>query len=218
MIFTVLTDAVLNASVSFPKILYTCIWYIIDAFLVFTIHDFIQQIVARGIKCRPTCNPIRQLRVYENWISAVCIALFWVGWKKTIDTEGLSRPKKMLTAICGPLTCGVLCIPAYAAMWALDKISAPDIFTVPLSALFTVCLLIGIFSLFFLPPCDGGTFIAQILPWDIRDKFFNFFDNNIGMVILVVGAAILAQQGVTREVFEHGFSFFGNLWIAIFGG
>lgn len=221
MIFTVLTDGVLKASASPLKIIYTCIWYIVCTFLVFAVHDFVQQQVAKALGDKsicPSCNPLKQMNRYENWISAAELVLFWTGWKSTAQTSELSRPKKMVVALCGPLTCGILCIPAYTAMWAVGNFSVPDALSTPFTALFTVSLMIGISCLFFLPPCDGGTFLAQLLPWDLRDKFVQIFDNHISMLLFIITAALMTQQGITRIIFESGFSFFGNLWFAVFGG
>lgn len=227
MIFTQLTDGVLNAAATPFKVIYTCIWYIICAFLVFTVHDFAQALAAKAFgdkSIKLSFHPVKQIKNTENWISTACIVLFWAGWKKTIDTADLSRPKKMLVALSGPISCGILCIPAFSAWKAVNLLyhtslgNMADIFVVPFSALFIALTVICIFSLFPLPPYDGGIFLAQLLPWDIRDKFINVFDNKISLLIFIITIAFTTQQGLTRTLLENIYLFLGNTWNAVFGG
>lgn len=226
MIFQYLTNGTLQTGSDPLKIVYTCLWLIVCAFFAAAIHDFWQTLAARLVKS-PTQNTVfplsGTLRRPDCWITAGCMALFWTGAYKTISTDRMSRPKAMFAALVGPLFNGISAAIAFVLMqlsyllYDLPISDFADIFTVPFTSLFTVLALTTVFCLFPLPPFDGGVFLAQFLPWDLKDKFLAF-DLRITAALFLILSALLARFEIPVAVLGGFYQLLGNIWLTIFGG
>lgn len=226
MIFQYLTNGTLQTGSDPLKIVYTCLWLIVCAFFAAAIHDFWQTLAARLVKS-PTQNTVfplsGTLRRADCWMTAGCMVLFWTGAYKTISTDRMPRPKAMLVALVGSLFTGLSAAIAFVLMqlsyllYDLPISDFADIFTVPFTSLFTVLALTTVFCLFPLPPFDGGIFLAQFLPWDLKDKFLAF-DLRITAALFLILSALLARFEIPVAVLGGFYQLLGNIWLTIFGG
>lgn len=223
MIFQYLTNGTLQTGSDPLKIVYTCLWLIVCAFFAAAIHDFWQTLAARLVKS-PTQNTVfplsGTLRRPDSWITAGCMVLFWTGAYKTISTDRMSRPKAMLVAIVGPLfnelSAAIAFILRELSLLLYDTPVADfaDLITVPLTTLFLTLSLTAVFCLFPLPPFDGGVFLAQLLPWDLKEKFLAL-DFRISVAAFLILSALFARFEVPVAVLGECLGIYG---FTVFGG
>jgi Zn-dependent protease len=105
-----------------------------------------------------------------------------IGWAKPVpvDARVLARPRRdyMLVAAAGPVSNLILAVAAALALAALPispvRLGEPNV-SVPLAALLSravqLNLMLAIFNMLPIPPLDGGTVLAGLLPRDLAARF-----------------------------------------------
>ena len=210
------TNALLSLLFTLPAVL-----------IAITFHEFAHAFAADRLgddtprrQGRLNLNPLSHL----DPIGTIMLVFAGFGWGKPVEIEprNFNRNVKMtvaetIVAAAGPIMNIILAFLFTTINLAIWKF-APDFVMTQTGSIITLLLEIctsinvglGIFNLIPLPPLDGSKIIGGFLPYNIRNKFANYYQifHIVFVVIWITGIAgmiispiiVLVYSGIIRIV------------------
>ncbi len=172
-----------------PEVLFFTFCLILSAWAVFRLHDAVQTFFLR--KDSPEKKPwLRtEIRKPDTWISLLYLVLFGIAWRPSVSHGKKTRRTGLLIALSGPLACFLLSVVVFGAI-RLAVLLKLFYLRLAAKALFRTAFYTAVFSLFPLPPYDGGTFLTALLPERVQGGFEK--SSGLAPVLLYTAGLFLA--------------------------
>lgn len=231
MIWELLTgtkDPVLTATNDLTAfdVIYSAVIYIVCAFAVFAFHDAVQRRKARkyGLETVGGKGFGGIFGSAYDMFSVSMLVIFGVAFKKRISLgSDPGRKKSFIISLCGVFWCFVGAAATFCllqAVYILREDAGIDfvgIFIPWLTALFTVFVLVSVFSVILcVVPNDGGHMLAAIAPYELRDKLLAV-PEFVSVFIVLIFSVIFAKTYFSNAVVGKVWDLFEYLWTAVGG-
>lgn len=203
-------ELILNeVSYSTEQMILMIAFFVISAIAAISINKFVHALIARrygdvSAKKIVSKNPLRKISS-SNVLSIFVMLLFGFSWVKNSKPQS-SRGKNMFIALSGPLANIIACfigLILYQVFFIIAeifyKVGQNSILEGVLSlimAFVSVNTAFAIFNLIPVPPLDGGNFIAQFLPEEIKETYLSF--EKYSLFVLVFLIIFLARSGISN--------------------
>jgi Zn-dependent protease len=154
---------------------------------------------------RLTLNPIKHIDPFGTVILPVLLHLakspLLVGWAKPVPVNPflLRDPRRsmLLVAASGPLTNATLAVLSALALRYLPSLTPPLLVDLFVYACF-INIILALFNLVPVPPLDGSTLLAGILPSKLRETYLRL--GRYGIFIIIPFLYLALKYGVLTRV------------------
>lgn len=171
---------------------------IVPLFLSITFHEWAHGYVAYKfgdltpkMYGRLTLNPFAHL----DPLGTLMLFMVGIGWAKPVPINPLNIPdrtKQMLVALAGPLSNILLAVIFAIILVALDLFykTGPSnilqITKVTMNIVIKINLILAIFNMLPVPPLDGSSVIARILPERYIEKYYEIQPYGIPLLLIIM--------------------------------
>ena len=223
MILNLLTGSTGSEENSILSYVFIIILCILACMLAFTFHEFGQTLCARLLgdkSANITANPVRQLKRPMNWLAALIFTFFGGCWKKQTVNNLESRWKRIILSLSGILSGIIFAAISSIAIKLLLMLQSSELFDILVNPfvqlfvyLFAACVILTLFSLFPLPPCDMGYLIAACLPENAGNTIIK--TEQFMPVVIVIISVIMSRSGFITNILSSA-SDYANMLFGMF--